>query len=102
MQEKRSHYRKSVGYEVQFSVGDKPRVDGLCRDLSLGGLNVQTDRPAPFGTKITIHIQLHGIEDTRALPGTVRWVKDGAMGVQFGLLGARDTYAITEMLVRSE
>jgi type IV pilus assembly protein PilZ len=36
-----------------------------------------------------------------ALPGIVRWVKPGSMGVQFGLLGARETYAITEMLADS-
>jgi hypothetical protein len=33
------------------------------------------------------------------LPGTVRWTKAGAgaMGVQFGLLGARETFVITQI-----
>ena len=35
-----------------------------------------------------------------ALPGIVRWVKPGSMGIQFGLLGARETYAITELLAK--
>jgi hypothetical protein len=99
VQEKRSHYRKSVGWEVQFSVGEQAPVNGVCRDLSLGGMNVHTDAPARFGARVTLHVRLHGMSDIRKLPGIVRWVKDGAMGVQFGLLGARDTYAITEMLV---
>jgi hypothetical protein len=32
-----------------------------------------------------------------ALPGVVRWNRDGGMGVQFGLIGARETHAITEL-----
>ena len=31
------------------------------------------------------------------LPGVVRWLKPGGFGVQFGLLGARDTHAISEL-----
>ncbi len=31
------------------------------------------------------------------LPGVVRWVRDGGMGVQFGLLGALETHVITEI-----
>jgi DNA-binding NarL/FixJ family response regulator len=29
--------------------------------------------------------------------GTVRWTSKSGMGLQFGLLGARETYAITEV-----
>ena len=32
-----------------------------------------------------------------ALPGVVRWNRDDGMGVQFGLIGARETHAITEL-----
>jgi hypothetical protein len=32
------------------------------------------------------------------LPGIVRWTKQDGMGVQFRLLGARETHAITEIM----
>ena len=31
------------------------------------------------------------------IPGVVRWTRPDGMGVQFGLLGARETHAITEL-----
>jgi len=61
-------------------------------------MHVQTTQPAPFGANVTIYIQLKGTQSESALPGIVRWIKADEMGVQFGLLGARETYAITEML----
>jgi hypothetical protein len=100
VQEQRRHYRKPVEYAVEFVVaGSSERVTGVCRDLSLGGLNVETATPAPFGANVVIHLALSGIGD-KGIPGVVRWVKGNAMGVQFGLLGARETYAITEALAR--
>lgn len=101
MQEKRRHFRKQVSLDVEFSVGDGPRQVGLCRDFSLGGVHVDTTTPAPFGANVTMFIRLKGSANVSALPGIVRWVKGGSMGVQFGLLGARETYAITEMLADS-
>ena len=98
MQEQRRHFRKSTTYAVEFGVSAGPRQKGICRDLSLGGMHVQTTQPAPFGANVTIYIQLKDAQTISELPGIVRWVKDDEMGVQFGLLGARETYALTEML----
>ena len=86
---------------MEFNVADGPRQAGLCRDFSLGGVHVDTTTPAPFGANITVYLRLKGAPSVSALPGIVRWVKPGSMGVQFGLLGARETYAITEMLADS-
>lgn len=98
MREKRSHYRKEVEYPVSFSVeGDSERSQGLCRNLSLGGVHVETNAPAPFGAHVRVFLPLAGI-GAEGLPGIVRWTKPGRMGVQFGLLGARETYAITRAL----
>jgi len=60
---------------------------------------VETTKPAPFGSNVTVYLQLTGLAGPSALPGVVRWTKGNSMGVQFGLLGARETYAITEMLI---
>jgi type IV pilus assembly protein PilZ len=101
VQEKRRHFRKHVSLDVEFNVAEGPRQTGVCRDFSLGGVHVDTTSPAPFGANVTVYLQLKGAPNTSALPGIVRWVKPGSMGVQFGLLGARETYAITEMLADS-
>ena len=98
MQEKRRHFRKTVSCAVEFAVAESPRQKGVCCDLSLGGMHVQTVQPAPFGANITVYLQLKETVGASTLPGIVRWVKGDKMGVQFGLLGARETYALTEML----
>ena len=101
MHEKRRHFRKQVNLDVEFNVGEGPRQVGICRDFSLGGVHIDTSTPAPFGANVTVYLRLRGAAAVSALPGIVRWVKVGSMGVQFGLLGARETYAITEMLADS-
>ncbi|HKQ69142.1 MAG TPA: PilZ domain-containing protein [Polyangiaceae bacterium] len=101
MQEKRRHFRKPVDYACEFNVADGAKKGGICRDLSLGGTHIDTDDAAPFGANITVYLKLKGSTTPSALPGIVRWVKGGSMGVQFGLLGARETYAITEMLAET-
>ena len=101
MHEKRRHFRKQISLDVEFSVGDGPRQTGVCRDFSLGGVQIETTTPAPFGANVTVYLRLKGNSVISSLPGIVRWVKAGSMGVQFGLLGARETYAITEMLSES-
>ncbi|HMJ53370.1 MAG TPA: PilZ domain-containing protein [Polyangiaceae bacterium] len=101
MQEKRRHFRKRVSLDVEFNVAEGARQPGLCRDFSLGGVHIDTTAPAPFGANVTVYLRLKGASTMSALPGIVRWVKPGSMGVQFGLLGARETYAITEMLADS-
>jgi len=98
VREKRSHYRKVVELPVEFSVvGEPERLVGVCRNLSLGGVHIETETPAPFGAHITVHLHLAGL-GPEGLPGIVRWVKPQQMGVQFGLLGARETYALTKAL----
>jgi type IV pilus assembly protein PilZ len=98
VQEKRRHFRKSASYAVEFGVSEGPRQKGVCRDFSLGGMHIQTAHPAPFGANVTVYMQLTGQPGISALPGIVRWVTADQMGIQFGLIGARETYAITEML----
>jgi type IV pilus assembly protein PilZ len=98
VQEQRRHFRKSANFAVEFSVAEGARQKGVCRDFSLGGMHIQSTSPAPFGANVTIYMRLKGSQTASALPGIVRWVKADEMGIQFGLIGARETYALTEML----
>ena len=63
---------------------------------------VETTTPADFGAEVVIYITLPGEKSVFALPGVIRWTRNGGMGVQFGLLGARETYTITETVKKSE
>jgi type IV pilus assembly protein PilZ len=55
------------------------------------------DTAPAIGTDVTVACSLPKL-DAR-LPAVVRWTKPGGFGVQFGLLGARETHALG-LLVR--
>jgi hypothetical protein len=98
VQEKRRYERKPADFVVEFATAEGVRTSGICRDISVGGMRIQTPSPAPFGAEVTVYAELAGTRGALALPGVVRWAKDGEMGVQFGMLGARQTNAITQLI----
>jgi type IV pilus assembly protein PilZ len=59
---------------------------------------IESETPVSFGTELQIHIRLPNTKAESVLPATVRWLNPGGFGVQFGLLGARETHAISELL----
>jgi len=63
---------------------------------------IETAHPAAFGAEVTIHVHVPGEPSAYVLPGIVRWTADDGMGVQFGLLGAKETYTITELVAAHE
>jgi type IV pilus assembly protein PilZ len=96
--EKRRYARAPFNIAAAFVVkGGSERHDGLAKDISVGGVFVETASPASFGAEVVVYVVLPGTTGEVALPGVVRWVRDGGMGVQFGLLGAKETHAITEI-----
>jgi len=96
--ELRRHSRAVVDVPVEFvGKGATERTAGRARDISLGGMFIETDKPLPFSAEIIVHVTLPSQKAPFALPGVVRWNRDGGMGVQFGLIGARETHAITEL-----
>jgi type IV pilus assembly protein PilZ len=65
-------------------------------DLGIGGLFAEcAERPA-FNTSVLVVIEHAG--GPLRLPGIVRWSNEVGMGLQLGLLGARETHAIAELL----
>jgi type IV pilus assembly protein PilZ len=73
-------------------------INGRAKDISLGGMFIESEVAVTFGTEVMIVLRLpKGKADSR-LPAVIRWIKPGGFGVQFGLLGARETHAITELL----
>ena len=98
MLELRRHNRAVVDVPVEFvGKGSTERIAGRAKDISLGGMFVETDKPLPFSSEVTVHVTLPSQKAPFALPGVVRWNRNGGMGIQFGLIGARETHAITEL-----
>jgi hypothetical protein len=100
--ELRRYQRAPLDVPVEFALkgseGAASRRAGRSRDISLGGMFIVTEAPAAFGVDLVIHITLPGQRGAFALPAVVRWSRTGeGMGVQFGLMGARETHAITEL-----
>lgn len=98
MQEKREHPRFFVNLDVSVELEGRPAVQGVAKDISLGGMFIVSDEPLDFGVKVHVVMRLTGIEGNVRLPAVVRWTKPDGFGVQFGLLGARETHAITRMM----
>jgi type IV pilus assembly protein PilZ len=82
--------------------GDEAPASGVGKDISVGGMFIETTAPAPFGAEVVVTTPLPGNRGEFSLPGVVRWTKPNGMGVQFGLLGARETHVITEITRKHE
>ncbi len=98
MEEKRVHPRIPINVDVSCEMKDGAAVTGVAKDLSLGGMFIESEQAPPFGTDLTIVGRLPGASSESRLPGVVRWTKPGGFGIQFGLLGARETHAISQLL----
>lgn len=104
MREKRKHERTPIDIPMRWSEegAGAAAASALCRDVSLGGCFLETEAPARIGTGVTLFLDLPELRDERhppaGVPCTVRWTTPRGMGVQFGLMGARETAAIVALL----
>ena len=99
MVEQRRSHRSPLDavVRVQRKAGDES-TSGHARDVSVGGMFVETASPFPFGTDVIVHLSLPGYKDELVMPAVVRWTGQDGMGLQFRLLGARETHALTEIV----
>lgn len=101
MFEKRKYARAAIDLPVYFAVkGASTSASGIGKDISIGGIFIETSSPAPFGADLIVRVRLRTPsrdDQDFDLPGVVRWVRGNGMGVQFGLMGALETHAITEL-----
>ena len=110
LREKREHPRANLVTMVDlFQInqsGEKSAELGLetssktqaeSKDISHGGMFLSGQAPCPVGTELMLSFDLPGVGLTQ-LPAFVRWHRVDGFGVQFGLLGARETHAIGRLL----
>jgi hypothetical protein len=96
--EHRQHPRKNLSSSVAFQSGDGSRTEATCQDVSLGGMYIETSEPLPYGTPLRVFLRLPGMKQEAEIEAIVRWYKPMGMGVQFGVMGARETHALTTLL----
>ena len=98
MQEKRSHIRVPLSVVAHCEPRGGQPFTAMTKDISVGGMFLESDASLGFNTEIVIVLRLPGAEQDSRLPAVVRWMKTGGFGVQFGLLGAVETHLITELM----
>ncbi|HWL85447.1 MAG TPA: PilZ domain-containing protein [Polyangiaceae bacterium] len=96
--------RAPIDLLVEFApkAAGSDRRGGRAKDISLGGMFVETADPPEFGAEVVIEVTLPGQRTAFVLPGVVRWTHPDGMGVQFRTLSARETFAITEIVRATE
>jgi len=97
--EKRAHSRLPLKLEVTCKTEGGATIPGQTRDISVGGAYIESPEVPAFGTKVSVELHSPGANGM-LLPGIVRWTKPDGFGVQFQLLGARETHLLAELLRR--
>ena len=98
--EKRAHPRFPTRLRVAFEQGGA-RVDAVTRDLSLGGMFVESAVSPPFGAELELTVALPLLTELARLRCVVRWVTPVGFGVSFKSLRAVETWAVNRLAVRS-
>ena len=98
MSEKRQHPRLAVDLEALVTVeGNEEPIHGRVRDLSIGGMFFVGEQ-LQFGANVKVSIAFPKPSGTLVFPAIVRWRADDGSGLQFGLVGAKETHAIAQAL----
>ena len=100
MQEKRRHSRIAVHLPVVCETKAGAPLAGVIVDISVGGVYIEAEFAPKFGDEVVLVGDFPGAPGTR-LPSVVRWVKPGGFGVQFGLLGAKETHMLAAIMHRA-
>lgn len=99
--DKRASARLPVNLDVEFAnrVGEweSPRT-GTCRNLSVGGMFIETSAPLPFDSRIAVFLKVGGASDPIGLHANVRWTSGAGMGIQLHALGSREMSTILRLL----
>ena len=98
MNQPRRHIRIDFVQEIKVAIGDAIH-DGQTRNISRGGIFVQTDGMAKFGDKVELTLRLPGVPGECVIPCIVRWAMEGkGLGVQFQSLRAIETWALNKLI----
>ncbi len=94
--QKRQYDRYVAALDVTYD-REGERVAAVSRDVSLGGMFIETDKPLAYGTKFSIEVKLPALPQPVVIDATVRWTGADGMGLQWGMLRAKETWAINQL-----
>jgi hypothetical protein len=95
---KRSTPRFSIQLPVVVLV-EGVRMEGTAVNVGMGGMFIAGPQLA-YGQQVQIIAVVPGSNEELQLPGIVRWGDEKGFGVQFQLLGAHQTFALTSLMAR--
>jgi type IV pilus assembly protein PilZ len=96
---RRTDPRYSRRLEVEVLVGEDRHV-ATTRNISLGGVFVETTAPLPLQTRLQIRFRIPTQSEPIEVGGEVRWVEPASaeqlpgMGIRFQGLRAREVWAL--------
>lgn len=98
------HRRSDRRYERRVPIDFSHEGTGYAahtRNISLGGVFIDTEQTLPFGAKVTMKFKVPTQSEPIEVEGQVRWLEmeDGrlrGLGVRFEGLRARDVWALNK------
>jgi uncharacterized protein (TIGR02266 family) len=90
-------YERQLAVEVLF---EGKRQTSQTRNISLGGLHLDSSMPLPIGTTVQLRFELPTQPEPIEVAGDVRWVvrsgsaDQSGIGIRFQGLRARDVWAL--------
>ena len=88
-----------MALDVSFQI-DGERMTARSKDVSLGGMFIETARSLPYGTRFELEVKLPALAEPVRIEATVRWTGPTGMGVQWGALHTKATWAINQLTKR--
>jgi PilZ domain-containing protein len=98
--EQRKYHRVPVKLPVTCIQADGVSFAGTVKDISVGGMFVESEKKLVFGTSLTLVLSNVALRELR-LPAVVRWSEGPGFGVQLGSLGAYATHVIVDLVKKS-
>jgi uncharacterized protein (TIGR02266 family) len=96
---RRTDPRYARRLDVEILHGDAA-YPAITRNISLGGMFVETMNPLPLSTKVQIRFQVPTQPEPVLVEGEVRWLENGqgenpmGMGIRFQGMRAREVWAL--------
>lgn len=90
----RAHRRVHAGLCVDCELPDGRVSRPLLRDVSAGGAFIETVEQPALGAWLKVTIACQALPSALRLTAVVRWTSAEGFGVQWGLLGVRETRAL--------
>ena len=100
LRERRRYFRCPVKIPVAIGRAGLPKVDGQTVNISETGMAISTSVPLQPEVKVEVDFSLPGHESRFVVGATIRWRKEGCLGLQFTSVSPRLTSELQEWLLR--